>query len=68
LFVIDGKVVATIQREAMLGEFRANIYTLWNRFSNKQKKNVLLNQSGKAMDLKVAVLILFVLLRSLLLK
>jgi ribosomal protein S6--L-glutamate ligase len=26
LFVIDGKVVATIQREAMQGEFRANIH------------------------------------------
>jgi ribosomal protein S6--L-glutamate ligase len=26
LFVIDGKVVATIQREAMPGEFRANIH------------------------------------------
>jgi ribosomal protein S6--L-glutamate ligase len=25
-FVIDGKVVATIQREAMPGEFRANIH------------------------------------------
>jgi ribosomal protein S6--L-glutamate ligase len=53
LFVIDGKVVATIQREAMPGEFRANIH-LVHLSSNRQLRKKNCYKSCKAMDLKVA--------------
>ena len=56
LFVVDGKVVATIQREAMPGEFRANIH-LGGRASvikpTSEEKKIAI-RAAKAMDLKVA--------------
>jgi ribosomal protein S6--L-glutamate ligase len=55
-FVIDGKVVASIQREAMPGEFRANIH-LGGTASvinvTIEEKRIAI-KAAKAMDLKVA--------------
>lgn len=56
LFVVDGKVVATIQREAMPGEFRANIHlggtaTVIKPTADEKKIAI---RASKAMDLKVA--------------
>lgn len=56
LFVVDGKVVATIQREAMPGEFRANIHlggtaSVIKPTSDEKKIAI---RAAKAMDLKVA--------------
>jgi ribosomal protein S6--L-glutamate ligase len=56
LFVVDGKVVATIQREAMPGEFRANIHlggtaTVIKPTADEKKIAI---RAAKAMDLKVA--------------
>jgi ribosomal protein S6--L-glutamate ligase len=56
LFVIDGKVVATIQREALPGEFRANIHlggtaSVIKPTSDEKKIAI---RAAKAMDLKVA--------------
>ena len=56
LFVIDGKVVATIQREAMPGEFRANIHLGGTASIIKptpEEKKIAI-RAAKAMDLKVA--------------
>lgn len=55
-FVIDGKVVAAIQREAMPGEFRANIHLGGTASIIKvtaQEKRIAI-KAAKAMDLKVA--------------
>ena len=56
LFVIDGKVVATIQREALPGEFRANIHLGGTasviKPTSEEKKIAI--KAAKAMDLKVA--------------
>ena len=56
LFVVDGKVVATIQREAMAGEFRANIHLGGTasiiKPTSEEKKIAI--RAAKAMDLKVA--------------
>ncbi|MBC7605656.1 MAG: 30S ribosomal protein S6--L-glutamate ligase [Burkholderiales bacterium] len=55
-FVIDGKVVAAIQREAMPGEFRANIHLGGTasviKITVEEKKIAI--KAAKAMDLKVA--------------
>jgi ribosomal protein S6--L-glutamate ligase len=56
LFVIDGKVVAAIQREALPGEFRANIHlggtaSVIKPTSDEKKIAI---RAAKAMDLKVA--------------
>jgi ribosomal protein S6--L-glutamate ligase len=56
LFVVDGKVVATIQREAMPGEFRANIHlggtaSIIKPTADEKKIAI---RAAKAMDLKVA--------------
>ncbi len=56
LFVVDGKVVATIQREAMAGEFRANIHLGGTASIIKptaEEKKIAI-RAAKAMDLKVA--------------
>jgi ribosomal protein S6--L-glutamate ligase len=56
LFVVDGKVVATIQREAMPGEFRANIHlggTATVIKPTPEEKKIAI-RAAKAMDLKVA--------------
>jgi len=56
LFVVDGKVVATIQREAMPGEFRANIHLGGTASIIKptaEEKKIAI-RAAKAMDLKVA--------------
>lgn len=56
LFVVDGKVVATIQREAMPGEFRANIHLGGTASVIKptaDEKKIAI-RAAKAMDLKVA--------------
>jgi ribosomal protein S6--L-glutamate ligase len=56
LFVIDGKVVATIQREAMPGEFRANIHLGGTASIIKptaEEKRIAI-KAAKAMDLKIA--------------
>jgi ribosomal protein S6--L-glutamate ligase len=56
LFVVDGKVVATIQREAAPGEFRANIHmggTASVIKPTQDEKKIAL-KAAKAMDLKVA--------------
>jgi ribosomal protein S6--L-glutamate ligase len=53
LFVIDGKVVATIQREAMPGEFRANIH-LGRSIIKPTAEEKRIAIAAKAMDLKVA--------------
>ena len=55
-FVIDGKVVAAIQREAMPGEFRANIHLGGTASIIKvtaDEKRIAI-KATKAMDLKVA--------------
>ena len=55
-FVIDGKVVAAIQREAMPGEFRANIHLGGTASVIKvtaEEKRIAI-KAAKAMDLKVA--------------
>ena len=56
LFVIDGKVVAAIQREAVAGEFRANIHLGGTasiiKPTTEEKKIAI--KAAKAMDLKVA--------------
>lgn len=56
LFVIDGKVVATIQREALAGEFRANIHLGGTATVIKPTKEekVIAIKAAKAMGLKVA--------------
>lgn len=55
-FVVDGKVVASIQREAIPGEFRANIHLGGTasiiKITPEEKKIAL--KAAKAMDLKVA--------------
>ena len=55
-FVIDGKVVAAIQREALPGEFRANIHLGGTasviKPTSEEKKIAI--KAAKAMDLKVA--------------
>ena len=56
LFVVDGKVVATIQREAMPGEFRANIHLGGTASVIKptaDEKRIAI-RAAKAMDLRVA--------------
>lgn len=56
LFVIDGKVVATIQREALPGEFRANIHlggTASIIKATPEEKRIAI-KAAKAMNLKVA--------------
>jgi ribosomal protein S6--L-glutamate ligase len=56
LFVIDGKVVASIQREALPGEFRANIHLGGTASIIKptiEEKKIAI-KAAKAMDLKVA--------------
>ncbi|WP_395052389.1 30S ribosomal protein S6--L-glutamate ligase [Flavobacterium sp.] len=56
LFVIDGKVVASIQREAVAGEFRANIHlggTASIIKPTSEEKRIAI-KAAKAMDLKVA--------------
>jgi ribosomal protein S6--L-glutamate ligase len=56
LFVIDGKVVAAIQREALPGEFRANIHLGGSASVIKptaEEKKIAI-RAAKAMDLKVA--------------
>jgi len=55
-FVIDGKVVAAIQREALPGEFRANIHlggTASIIKPTSEEKRIAI-KAAKAMDLKVA--------------
>lgn len=55
-FVIDGKVVAAIQREALPGEFRANIHLGGTasiiKITSEEKRIAI--KAAKAMDLKVA--------------
>ncbi len=55
-FVIDGKVVAAIQREALPGEFRANIHLGGTasivKITSEEKKIAI--RAAKAMDLRVA--------------
>ena len=56
LFVVDGKVVATIQREALPGEFRANIHLGGTASVIKptpEEKRIAI-KAAKAMDLRVA--------------
>jgi len=56
LFVIDGKVVAAIQREALPGEFRANIHlggTASVIKATSEEKRIAI-KAAKAMNLKVA--------------
>ena len=56
LFVVDGKVVAAIQREALPGEFRANIHLGGTASVIKptaEEKKIAV-KAAKAMDLKVA--------------
>lgn len=56
LFVVDGKVVAAIQREAAPGEFRANIHMGGTASVIKptaEEKKIAI-KAAKAMDLKVA--------------
>lgn len=56
LFVVDGKVVAAMQREAAPGEFRANIHMGGSasvvKVTSEEKKIAI--KAAKAMDLKVA--------------
>lgn len=56
LFVVDGKVVASMQREAAPGEFRANIHMGGTasvvRPTSEEKKMAI--KAAKAMDLRVA--------------
>jgi ribosomal protein S6--L-glutamate ligase len=56
LFVVDGKVVAAIQREAAPGEFRANIHmggTAGIIKPTSEERKIAI-KAAKAMDLKVA--------------
>jgi len=55
-FVIDGKVVAAIQREAMPGEFRANIHLggIASIIKPTAEEKRIAIRAAKAMDLKVA--------------
>jgi ribosomal protein S6--L-glutamate ligase len=56
LFVVDGKVVAAMQREALPGEFRANIHLGGSATVIKptiEEKRIAI-RAAKAMDLKVA--------------
>jgi ribosomal protein S6--L-glutamate ligase len=56
LFVVDGKVVAAMQREALPGEFRANIHLGGSASVIKptaEEKKIAI-KAAKAMDLKVA--------------
>ena len=55
-FVIDGKVVAAIQREALPGEFRANIHLGGTASVVKitEEERRMAVKSAKAMELKVA--------------
>jgi len=56
LFVVDGKVVAAMQREALPGEFRANIHLGGSASVIKatpEEKRIAI-KAAKAMDLKVA--------------
>ena len=56
LFVVDGKVVAAIQREAAPGEFRANIHmggTAGIIKPTSEERKIAM-KAAKAMDLKVA--------------
>lgn len=56
MFVIDGKVVASIQREALPGEFRANIHlggTASVIKATAEEKKIAI-KAAKAMNLKVA--------------
>lgn len=55
-FVIDGKVVAAIQREAMPGEFRANIHLggIASIIKVTAEEKRIAIKAAKAMDLKVA--------------
>jgi len=56
LFVVDGKVVAAMQREALPGEFRANIHLGGKasivKVTSEEKKIAI--KAAKAMNLKVA--------------
>lgn len=56
LFVVDGKVVASMQREALPGEFRANIHlggkATLIKITPEEKKIAI--RAAKAMNLKVA--------------
>lgn len=56
LFVVDGKVVASMQREAVAGEFRANVHlggkTSVIKITPEEKKIAL--KAAKAFNLKVA--------------
>ena len=56
LFVIDGKVVATIQREALPGEFRANIHLggTASLIKPTKEERIIAVKAAKAMNLKVA--------------
>jgi ribosomal protein S6--L-glutamate ligase len=56
LFVIDGKVVAAIQREALPGEFRANIHLggTASVIKPRSEEKKIAIRAAKAMDLKVA--------------
>jgi len=56
LFVIDGKVVAAIQREALPGEFRANIHLggIASIIKPTSEEKKIAIRAAKAMDLKVA--------------
>lgn len=55
-FVIDGKVVATIQREATAGEFRANVHLggTVKREKLKSEERHLAVRAAKALNLSVA--------------
>jgi ribosomal protein S6--L-glutamate ligase len=56
LFVVDGKVVATIQREAAPGEFRANIHLggIASIIKPTVAEKRIAIKAAKAMDLRVA--------------
>ncbi|MFN3756364.1 MAG: 30S ribosomal protein S6--L-glutamate ligase [Flavobacterium sp.] len=56
LFVIDGKVVASIQREALPGEFRANVHLggTASLIKPTREEKLIAIKATKAMGLKVA--------------
>lgn len=56
LFVVNGKVVATIQREALPGEFRANIHLggTASLIRPTKEEKLIAVRAAKAMNLKVA--------------
>jgi ribosomal protein S6--L-glutamate ligase len=64
-FVIDGKVVASIQREAMPGEEPISILAEQPRIKATIEEKRIAIKAAKAMDLKWLELILFVLLKAL---